>query len=274
MREPLLLLGGDPPRHRERRRRPAHRGSRTGHAAPGRRRAARVRGCTRGLSAGRRRRRAADLCRSASSRRARSRRSRAAGNRTPVPRRMQRKPVVPGDVGESTDRLNGAHLVVGPHRGGEGDIAGVAVERLAQGVRVDPAVRVDGRYSTRAPSWSPSQLTASRTAWCSTALATTRVRAGSGAAGPVQPLDGEVVGLGAAGGKDDLAGPGAERLGDCLAGLLDGAPGGGRRRAGWRRCRCAQLRGQRRQPRQASAWSPRGRGMPWWAVIRPAPRAG
>src|SRR5690606_30100055 len=36
-----------------------------------------------------------------------------------------------------------------------------------------------GRYSTVAPSCSPSQWTASRTAWCSTGLARIRVRAGS-----------------------------------------------------------------------------------------------
>ena len=40
---------------------------------------------------------------------------------------------------------------------------------------------------------------------------------------PVQALDREVVGLGAAGAEHDLAGSGAEALGDQLAGLLDGA---------------------------------------------------
>ena len=43
------------------------------------------------------------------------------------------------------------------------------------------------------------------------------------AAGPEQALDGQVVGLGAAAGEDDLAGPGAVDLGDLLPGLLDDA---------------------------------------------------
>jgi hypothetical protein len=46
-----------------------------------------------------------------------------------------------------------------------------------------------------------------------------------GAPRPVEPLDRQVVGLGAAGGEHDLARPGVERLGDDLPGLLDDAAG-------------------------------------------------
>ena len=84
------------------------------------------------------------------------------------------------------------------------------------------------------------------------------------AARPEEALDREVVGLGAAGGEHDLAGPGAERRGDRLAGLLDDPPGtAARRRAA--RTGCRRGRGGRSSPRPppaASGWSPRGRGRP------------
>ena len=66
----------------------------------------------------------------------------------------------------------------------------------------------------------------SSTAWCSTALARMRRRSRVlAAARPVEALDREVVRLGAAAGEHDLAGPGAERRGERLAGLLDDAAG-------------------------------------------------
>ena len=69
--------------------------------------------------------------------------------------------------------------------------------------------------------------TGSSTAWCSMALTTSRVRAGSVAlARGVGALDGQVVGLGAAGGEDDLRGAGPEHRGDPLARLLDDGAGG------------------------------------------------
>ena len=52
------------------------------------------------------------------------------------------------------------------------------------------------------------------------------VRRGVGVpAGPVEPLDREVVGLGAAGGEDDLAGRAPSAGGERLAGLLDDPAG-------------------------------------------------
>ncbi len=66
------------------------------------------------------------------------------------------------------------------------------------------------------------------------------------AARPVQALHGEVVGLRAAGGEDDLAGAGAEGFGEGLAGLLDGAPGAAAGRVqGGGVAGDAQVRGER-----------------------------
>ena len=84
------------------------------------------------------------------------------------------------------------------------------------------------------------------------------------AARPVQALDREVVGLGAAAGEDDLAGPRAERLARSARATPrpPGGPGGPA---------CAATTGCRagrappsspRAPRAASAWSPHGRGTP------------
>ena len=56
-----------------------------------------------------------------------------------------------------------------------------------------------------------------------------------GAAGPVEALDGEVVGLGAAGGQHDLGRQGADGLGDRLARLLDRPPRPAARRVQGRR---------------------------------------
>ena len=44
---------------------------------------------------------------------------------------------------EFGDRHDRADLVVGPHHGGERDVVGVALDGLAQGLGVHPAVRVD-----------------------------------------------------------------------------------------------------------------------------------
>ncbi len=129
-------------------------------------------------------------------------------------------------VGEFTDRHDRADLVVGPHHGGQRHTAGVAGDGLAQSVWVDPAVRVDGEVL---------DIGALVLAEPVHGVEDGMVLDGAGEdadtgrigvpAGPVQALDGEVVGLGAAGGEHDLAGPGAERLGERLPGLLDRAPG-------------------------------------------------
>ena len=48
-----------------------------------------------------------------------------------------------GDRGEFGDRLDGADLVVRPHHADQRDVAGVALDGLAQRLRVHPAVLVD-----------------------------------------------------------------------------------------------------------------------------------
>ena len=117
------------------------------------------------------------------------------------------------DRGQLGDRLHRADLVVGPHRGDQRD---VVAERGGQRRRATAGPSSStGSQVTSAPSCRPSQSTASSTAWCSTALATTRLRPRVGApAGPEDALDREVVGLGAAAGEDHLGRPGAERGGE------------------------------------------------------------
>lgn len=139
---------------------------------------------------------------------------------------VQRHVELPCHLGEFTNRQDRTDLVVGPHDGGQGDIVGVAGDGLAQGVGVDPAVRVDrevldgGALVLTEPVHGVEH---------GVVLDGAGEDAGAGrvgvAAGPVQALDGEVVGLGAAGGENDLAGAGTERLGERLAGLLDRTPG-------------------------------------------------
>ncbi len=135
---------------------------------------------------------------------------------------------LPCHVGQFTDRHDGADLVVGPHHGGEGDVLGVAGDGFAQSVRVDPSVCVDREVLDRGalvlaePVDGVEDGVMLDGAGQDAGAVACRVGV---AAGPVQALDREVVGLGAAGGEDDLAGAGAERFREGLAGLLDGAPG-------------------------------------------------
>ena len=140
------------------------------------------------------------------------------------------------DRDDLVDRLERADLVVGPHHGDQRDRRRGrarpprAARRRRAGRRRRPAAA-----RPRRPRASRSQSSGSSTAWCSTAVARIAgaARVG-GAPGPVDALDREVVGLGAAGGEHHLAGAAAERLRDRLAGLLDdpaGVPAGGVQRA-------------------------------------------
>ena len=201
---------------------------------------------------------------------------------------VERHAVRGGQRGQLGDRLHRADLVVGPHRGDQRRRRRRA-QRLGAGRPGRPGrPSSTGSQVTSAPSCRPSHSTASSTAWCSTALATTRRAPGVGRPpGPEDALDREVVALGAAAGEDHLGRPGAERRGDPLARLLDRAAGAAaRRRAATTRCR-PRARRRRRPPapRRASAWSRRDRGMPsigkpnagWPEPIRrrpvtPAPR--
>ena len=125
------------------------------------------------------------------------------------------------------DGLDGADLVVGPHDGHQGDRRRIAGQLGLQHGQVHDAVaHPPAASTTSAPSCRSSHSTVSSTAWCSTAEHRMRVpRRVLGAAGPVQALDGQVVGLGAAGGEDDLGGMGAGRRGQHFPGVLHGAPG-------------------------------------------------
>ena len=106
---------------------------------------------------------------------------------------------------------------------------------------------------------------ASSTAWCSIAVASTRRPAGSASRrAQNRPLTREVVGLGAAGGEDHLAGPRAERLRRSSRGTPRPPAGPGARRcAATRGCRLSEFGpSSPRAPPGASAWSRRGRGRP------------
>lgn len=59
--------------------------------------------------------------------------------------RVHRNAELPRHRGQFGDRQHGADLVVGPHHGDQGDVVGVALDGLAQGVGVHPAVRIDGQ---------------------------------------------------------------------------------------------------------------------------------
>ena len=120
-----------------------------------------------------------------------------------------------------------------------------------------------------APSCSPSQNSGSRTAWCSTALARIRTPPLVGVAPrPVEALERQVVGLGAAGGEDDLARTAVQRLGDLLPGLLhDPAgmpPGCVQRRgvAGRRELRGHRLDGRREHRRRGGMVEVHGHDLP------------
>ena len=168
-----------PPRRRRRR---ARRGCRSGRAAPARRRAARVRGCTRGRAAARR-------CRTG---------RRSCGRR----RSSRRGPESAKSTGDLTEGLDG----VGVQRDAELALPRRRVRGPAGSCRSRcwPTSRWPGRRRRgcgrwpragrrggpgrtgrpggtrrRRPRARRASATASRTAWCSTGLARTRVRAGS-----------------------------------------------------------------------------------------------
>lgn len=131
-----------------------------------------------------------------------------------------------GHGGQFMDRHDGADLVVGPHDGGQGHVVGVARDGFPQGLGVHAAVPVDGEVL------DPGALVLAEPV---DGVEDGVVLDGAGehpgpggvlvAPGPVEALDGEVVGLRAARGEDHLARAGAECLGEGLAGLLDGTAG-------------------------------------------------
>ena len=84
-------------------------------------------------------------------------------------------------LGQRRDRLHGADLVVGPHHAHHGRAARVARQRFPQHRRPDQPGSVDATQSAHAPEAVASQRTESSTAWCSTAVVSTRLRRSSAA---------------------------------------------------------------------------------------------
>ncbi len=127
-----------------------------------------------------------------------------------------------GDRGQLGNRLDRADLVVGPHDRDQRERVGVARHDVAQRVGRDAAVGVDrqgddlGALVLGQPVDGVQHGMVLDSADDDPAPARVGV-----AAGPEDALDREVVGLGAAGGEDDLRRARAEGRGQLLAGLLD-----------------------------------------------------
>ncbi len=139
---------------------------------------------------------------------------------------VQRDLGLTGDGGQFADRHDGADLVVGPHDGGQGDVVGVAPDGFAEGVGVHAPVAVDGQVVDLGALVLGEPVHGVEDGVVLDGAGDDPGPGGIGVApGPVEALDGEVVGLRAAGGEDHLAGAGADRLGEGLAGLLDGTAG-------------------------------------------------
>ncbi len=92
---------------------------------------------------------------------------------------VQRDAELRGDVGQFVDRLDRADLVVGPHDGGQGDVVGVACDRLAQRVGVDAAVGVDGEVLDGGALVLPEPVDGVEDGVVFDGAGETRVRAGS-----------------------------------------------------------------------------------------------
>ena len=167
------------------------------------------------------------------------------------------------DRDDLVDRLQRADLVVGPHHRDQRHRVGVALDRRPQRVDVEPAALVDGQQLDLGALvlGEPVERVEHR-------VVLDRGREDPGAPrvgvapGPVDALEGEVVGLGAAGGEDHLAGP-AARAPARPSPATPRPPAA--RAARWRAAswRCRRRRGGSSSPRRppaASAWWPRGRG--------------
>eukprot|EP01032_Pedospumella_encystans_P028682 gene28682-32396_t len=138
---------------------------------------------------------------------------------------------VDGDAGRGGERddlvdgLERADLVVGPHDRDQGDRRGVALDARAQRLEVEAAVAVDGQQLDLG-----ALVLAEPEDGVEDRVVLHRGGEHAGAAGvgaltcPEDALEGEVVGLGATGGEDDLAGSTVDGLGDGLARLLHDAP--------------------------------------------------
>ena len=124
---------------------------------------------------------------------------------------------VPDQRGDAVERLDGPDLVVDEHHR---DDRGVVVEGGGQGLEIDDPARVDTDHLDREPLLGETVGRGEHPL----------VLDGGGddavmtAGGPPEasdPLDAQVVGLGATAGEDHLSGLGAEHGGDRLPGLFE-----------------------------------------------------
>ncbi len=134
---------------------------------------------------------------------------------------VERDAVLPGDRRQLGDALDGADLVVGPHDADHGDAPRIALDRRAQGAGMNAAVLVDGQELDRRALPVAQPVGRIEGGVVLDGADQHPVGPGGLVACPEEPLDGEVVGLRAPGGEDDLARPCPECAGDGLARLLD-----------------------------------------------------
>ena len=149
---------------------------------------------------------------------------------------VHRDAVEGGDLGHLLDRLERADLVVGPHHRDHRHGGRVALDRLAQRLDLEATPVVDGQQLDLGDValGQPHQRVQDRVVLDGGAQDPGPPRI-AGPACPEDPLQREVVGLGATRGEDDVARPAAQGLGDGLARLLHdaaGVPAGGVQRAG------------------------------------------
>lgn len=121
-----------------------------------------------------------------------------------------------GDLGEFVDGLDGSDDVVGGH---DGDESGIGSERGFEGFGVDEAVLVDGElgdFDALVLEVAAGLQDGGVFDGADDDVGVLEVLGFEGAA------QGEVVGFGTAGGKDDFFGEGVDEFGDMSPGLFDG----------------------------------------------------
>ena len=180
---------------------------------------------------------------------------------------VERHPVLGGDRGQLGDRLDGADLVVGPHRGDQRRPRRRArpARRAAPPGRAGPTPST-GSQVTSAPSCCDQPVDRVEHGVVLDRAGDHPASAGAGAAaGPEDALDGEVVALGAAAGEDHLGRAGRRARRRSARGTPRPArrarrPGGVQRRRVADLARGRDVRLERLG--RASAWSRRDPGMP------------
>lgn len=124
-----------------------------------------------------------------------------------------------GNVGGLGDGLDGADFVVGGH---DGDDDGFGADGLGEGIERDGAFAVDGEVGG-AKAFALELSDGVEDGVVLDGGGDDVVPAAAGALREGGAPDGCVIGFGAAGGEDDLAGRSSEEVGDGLAGGMDSA---------------------------------------------------